>query len=200
MALLELSDLKDHLEITDSSEDSKLQDIVDSIDPYVKGYLQRDIEETTYTSELYDGPGQSELVLKNYPIISVSSVIIYTTSYDSVTLEERSDGTDGYFIKDSESGILCRINLWPRGRGIIEVTYTAGYSTIPSDITLACKLIGEYFYTMDGTAGIRSESLGSYSYSLASGIGDMYGDIGIPDVRIKALLSRYRRKVVIGGY
>jgi uncharacterized phiE125 gp8 family phage protein len=200
MALLTLEELKTHLGITDTSQDDMLQDIVDAIDPLFKGYLGRDIELTTYTSELYDGPGTNLLVLNQAPIVSVTSVLVFDTEYEAVTLEERTEGTDGYYIKDADNAILYRWTPWPRGRGMIEVTYSAGYETIPADITLAAKIAGEYFEALHGNAGIRSEGLGSYSYSLASGIGEMYGELGIPDSRIKILLNKYRKKVIIGGY
>lgn len=56
---------------------------------------------------------------------------------------------------------------WPRGQGNIKVTYTAGFTEIPRDLTLATLQVAAYVQALASTGGmlIGSESLGEYSNS-----------------------------------
>jgi len=145
MALISLSEAKSYLGISDTSEDHYLQLIVNMVDKYVKKYTMRDLEATDYSKELYDGPGTNSLVLRNYPIISVTEVLERTEEVESATVSERvNEGDDGYYILNAEEGVLYRDVPWTRGRGSIEVTYQAGYEDLPDDLKWACLSIVEY--------------------------------------------------------
>lgn len=169
MAIITLSELKTFLGISGTSEDAQLTPMVAMVNKYLVNYVDRDIEETTYEDELYDGPGTVALTLRNYPIIEVSSVMCNNIEVEEVSYEDRMDnGTDGYWIKDPELGILWRSGLWPRGRGIILISYTAGYETIPDDVKYAAYVAASYLRRIQKKIGIISESLGSYAYSLAN--------------------------------
>ena len=193
MALFTLAEVKTYLNISDTSEDYYLQTLVDMVDAYVKKYTMRNLEETTYTKELYDGPGTNSLVLRNYPIISVTEVLEMTDEVEVATVSERfNDADDGYFVLNDREGILYRDIPWTRRRGSIEVTYSAGYSTIPDDLKWACFAIVEYLRNIKDKAGIVSESLGSYGYSLATGFNE-YGILTIPRGPAKDVLDQYKR-------
>lgn len=187
MAIITLAELKTYLGITGTTEDSKLTTIVAATNTFVETYCNRAFEEAEYTEELYDGPGSSVLCLKNWPVSEVAEVIVEDTE-----VEERTeiDG-EGYYL-DAEAGILHNNDLWNRGRGIITVTYTAGYETIPDDLKFAVLELASYFRNMSGKSGIRSESLGSYSYSLMNDLSSMGGELTIPSVVIKNILDRYK--------
>lgn len=102
----------------------------------------------------------------------------------------------------SMKGIVVRIgNVWPalrtynRGwitpgvepqRGNIKVAYVAGYSSVPSDIVQAAALWVSHIRNIQPKGGtLSSESLGSYSYSLAAMTGGMPAEV-------RMLLSGYR--------
>ena len=197
MALVTLSELKTFLGITDDSQDTVLQIYVDSANVFVKKYCERDLEETSYLREQYDGSGTAELVLRQYPLISVEGVWV-----EGDELDESTDNTDqdGWYIYKEETGILRHRLYWDRARGNIEVSYTAGYETVPSDLKHCCLLISSYFRNMGNRQGIRSESLGSYAYSLANDMASMGGDLTIPDVVVKNILNRYRMRYIGGVY
>jgi hypothetical protein len=58
---------------------------------------------------------------------------------------------------------------WPRGNGNIKVQYSAGFQTIPADLSQACAMMVVYLTrTMPSGSPLTSESLGSYSYSVAA--------------------------------
>ena len=169
MALFTLTEFKAYAGITGTDDDVKLQAIVDEVNLTVKRYLGYNPEATDYTAELYDGPGTNSLKLNHFPIISVTTVTVYSDTLEAVTLAERCDGDEGYYIRDADAGILMNNDLWPRGRGVIEVTYRAGYATVPADLKRACYVIAQYYKNISKTPGVVSETMGSYSYTLSSG-------------------------------
>lgn len=204
MPIIALADLKTFLGITGTSEDTSLTTILNAVLDFVPQYLNRTIDETTYTAELYDGPGQATLCLRNYPVISVTEVLV-----EGEEIEEREDttDTDGYFL-EANAGILVYDGLWNRGRGIIEITYKAGYSDTtstaedphipyPQDLRYAHYSLCSYYRNMKGKTGIISENLGSYSYRLANSISDMGGELTIPDIIIKNILDRYKSSIAL---
>lgn len=169
----------------------------------------------TYT-EYYGGTGVRELLLRQRPIRSVSSVYedgsaAYgdgTNAFAASTLLVA--GTDYNIRRDNgqvgASGMLTRIgSYWRRpmqstcgllvssagdGNGNIKVTYTAGYTTIPANIQQAvCVLVGEIKRTAaTGGAGLQSESFDFYSYSLASA-----DPSGPALTTVKGLLKTYKK-------
>ena len=84
-----------------------------------------------------------------------------------------------------------------------KISYMAGYVktlsdqydtsiALPLDLQWAACEMMAYFRNVQGRAGILSESLGSYSYRLATGISDMGGELTIPNIMIKNILDRYK--------
>ena len=193
MSLITLQEAKDYLGITGTDEDNFLEPIVNMVNDYVEKYVGRKLEATDYDKELYDGPGTNALVLRNFPIISVSEVLERTDEVESATVEERTDEYDaGYYILNADEGILYRDVPWTRGRGVIEVSYRAGYETIPNDLKWACLSMAEYLRNIYGKAGINAESLGSYGYSLDTGM-SQYGVLSMPRGGAKDVLDFYKR-------
>jgi hypothetical protein len=193
MAIIDLSDLKTHLGVTDSSQDTILQMIVDATNQYVSNYCHRKFEASTY-SELYDGPGQAALVLKNRPVTGIISVL-----ENNITIDERTEvGGVGYYQVDINQGILWRDDHWGLGYGNVQVAYEAGYSEIPSDLMFATLRTAEYFYNTSyyRTAGVSGENLGAFNFRLSTELSSMGGGLVLPDVLILNILNRYREKGV----
>lgn len=193
MALITVAEFKVFANISGSSEDDTLQIYVDAADQFIKTYCNRDFESTVYTNQLYDGPGTPCLVLDDYPIQSVEQILEYDETVSSIS--DLDD--DGYYLKDNRTYGVYHSICWSAGRDTLKVSYTAGYSTIPSDLKLAAYLTTSYFRNMATKQGIRGESLGSYSYQLSNDIMSMGGKLIIPDVIVTNILNRYR-KVVTG--
>jgi hypothetical protein len=215
MALTTLSDLKTFLGVSDTSEDVKLAAMITLATSAIEGYLDRVIESATYT-EYYGGDGSRMLLVQQRPVTAVTSVHVDQSAYAGqaagafASATEWTAGED-FFIRtvvenESNTGELVAIKgpgtfrpdgdpqtwgEWPSGTGNIKVVYTAGYSTVPSDITLACNLIiAELRNTADKGRDIQSEHLGSYSYTLASG-----GTQGV--ISAREIVNRYRNMILI---
>jgi uncharacterized phiE125 gp8 family phage protein len=134
MGLITLSDLKTYLEITDTTFDTILNDLIEAVSEEFETYTSRKFIQATYTDEYFDGDGTRILWLPNWPIISVTSVV-----ENDVTLTE---GNEEDYIVYKEEGYLWRVGtVWAEGVKNIKITYTAGYlqSDIPKDLVLAVK-------------------------------------------------------------
>ena len=74
------------------------------------------------------------------------------------------------FEFDEDSGRLyCTSATFPKGKQNVFVAYTGGYSTIPDDLQQACIEVAQQLHQqISQDANLRAESLGDYSYTLAS--------------------------------
>jgi hypothetical protein len=197
LALITLQQLKDHLGISGSSEDTKLTNIVNAVDTFVQTYTHRNLELASYSDIIMDGTGTNALILDDFPLDSVWSIFENNELIEEVDYDDRTEsGTAGYWIADYSNSIIYNSDCWGRGRGILKVSYSAGYNPIPSDLYLACLRIGEYFYSTHGRTGVVSEGLGSYSYRLSNDLASMGGFLTIPDIVVVNILNRYRKSMI----
>lgn len=197
MALIAATAVQTFLGI--STEGTNLATIASFVDKWIKNYLGRDIEETTYsgaTGEKISGDGTDTLILTQYPITSDETAIVIVeagTTLSSDVWYNAATYENGVYKK---SGIIKRIDggVWAVGNQNITVTYKAGYATAPVDITftalmMAVDLYNEMMNSRKGNSGpIQSEKVGQYAVtyaSLASGI--------LPE-KYKAVLDNYRRR------
>lgn len=158
MALISRALVKVHLGISagDTSQDELLDQLIAQADAIIKGELQRDIEQATYT-EFHAGTGDRELILRNYPVQSITSLYCDPGAYYGEASGAFAAstllvaGTDYALLRDanstgtiqSKTGIVMRLNgAWPamsqggsgllssgivNGIGNIKITYVAGY-------------------------------------------------------------------------
>ncbi|PYS91496.1 MAG: hypothetical protein DMF62_02475 [Acidobacteria bacterium] len=191
IALITLAEAKSFLKITTTSEDSIVGDLINECSVWINTYCGRKLiyPAVPYT-EYYDGNGTSQLFLKNWPIITVTS--LYMDYLRAWTADTAIDLTADVQT-DLESGILTLWNnqsLYGQGVGNVRVIYTAGYthnSNVPYDLKLACKKLAAWKYFQDYSQrryGVASESTGERQVN--------YSDEPLlPDV--KQILNRYRR-------
>ncbi len=162
----------------------------DAVEQYCGG---RHFEKATYTSERYSHPQGQYLALRQYPILTVTSVVIDTTTITAGTDD------DDYSILAQE-GQLFRADGWDPDvtpltddRDIV-VSYTAGYvlpkdhvpttneRTLPWDLEYAAAQLVVAAYKLRDKAGLGAESFEGLSMSFS---------YWPPHVR--ATLDRYRR-------
>jgi len=216
VALTTLADLKTYLGITDSSEDALLNLLIDDANAAILGYIGRTIEQATLT-EYYSGDGTQMLVLKQRPVTAVTSVHVDQSGYSGqgsgafASSTEWTAGEDFYIRtvveNESNTGELVAIKgpgtftadhqpktwgEWPLGTGNIKVVYTAGYSTVPSDLAAACRILVAWMRaSRDNGMPVKSEKLGSYSYTLMD-------STGIPELAtVRGICNRYRNMILI---
>jgi hypothetical protein len=160
--------------------DTPLQIIIDAVIAQVKQELGGcDVVKGTYTAEEVSGTGKTFLLLKHWPILTVTTV----TDTDSNTYTVGAD--NDYTIEDY---CLRAPGGWAKGYENFIVSYTAGRATIPRDIVLVCyELIAAKFKAMKmALQGESSRNFpdGSVAYSSVDG--------GFTKAQL-ALLAPYKR-------
>jgi hypothetical protein len=138
--LCALTDIKTLLGITSSGQDALLQIIKDSVEQYVKTRCGRDFLVASYT-EYHDGDDFNVLRVLQRPIVSIDS--IYSDPARLFTDASLIPSSD--IIDDPRSKTLGFVELltykFLKGIKATKITYSAGYATIPSDLSMAVKLI-----------------------------------------------------------
>ncbi len=190
MSLVTLAKYKSYLGIAsnDTTKDTDLTDLQSSVEARVKEYLLRDIESTTYTDELYNGSGWGGLVLRQYPVTAVSSISVYegigAGNVETWTTLVEHTHYDRKIIPSESYSVLLENYIFTKGIQNYKITYTAGYSTIPSDIQLACKELMKIVYANSPISG--NNRLGFLSVSSNAGGGSQSLSID-PDIEEKIL-------------
>lgn len=192
--LFTLAEYKTYKNITstDAARDATLEFLIDVVSNAVKRYLDHSVVAAT-RDEIYHGNGTYWIGVNNYPIISIESI---TFNYGSTSAETIS-GDEFTFVVDGNNGtILFNDNSTEKRRftGDIKVQYSAGYtdSVRPADLKIAGMIWCSYLFDQKNTDITKnSESLGDYSYSLATQI-----DSRIPDA-VKMLLSTYKASPIL---
>ena len=145
-ALITLAEFKTYLPdyAGGTKYDGLFEMLIDSVSTQFDRYLGRLLAKGTFTGVYLDGPDSRELVLPNYPVVSIASIY-----EDGVLLTE---GEDYDYLLYADVGILQRLGGdWASGPKKILITYTAGYvvqgttpltgeTALPADIRLACMM------------------------------------------------------------
>jgi uncharacterized phiE125 gp8 family phage protein len=152
--LATLADAKAWLNVSQIGDDALLQRLITGASEFIQQYLSRTVPTTTYTNERYNGKGGQRLMLRNWPIQSVTLV----TATDQTGTVQWSYGPS-YFWFDDRSIYLNTTDAFVRGLGNITVTYTAGYSTPPYGLTQACLELVALRYKERERIGLASKGL-----------------------------------------
>jgi hypothetical protein len=155
-ALADLASTKAYLKIptATTTDDDLITSLINACSTAIENYCRRTFSQITYTDEMYDGNNSRYLNLKNYPVISVSSVKVNGVLIDS-----------SQYVCKKDSGVLARVGpypntftglsmsrfqtVWNRGDWNIAVTYSAGFTAIPDDVALALKMYVASIYKAD---------------------------------------------------
>lgn len=137
----------------------------------VREFLNQDLDVATADVVSINGSGTDVLLLPELPVTAVTTVVLALT--DGSSAETLVAGTD--YKVSLPLGLLFHLtNVWTRGRENVEVTYTHGYATVPSDIRLVALHVAARIYDHPG---VVQESTGSYSATYeAAGLGLTAGE------------------------
>ncbi|NDD75548.1 MAG: hypothetical protein EBZ40_11325 [Gammaproteobacteria bacterium] len=186
-SLVSIAEYKVWSGITGTAQDALLTVLVNAVSMEIRRWCDRDLIngfELTARTEYYNGSGEETIMLREWPVASVASVVIRYAGGQTETVDATT------YRVDSESGVLSRIDAvrtrygvtsfgnidsifaaeprFPDGFGNIAVTYTGGYdiANIPPDLKMACYRLIDLAYSARGrNFALASESLGQYSYS-----------------------------------
>lgn len=152
-ALTTEADVKETLGIAsdDHSYDNLIVRSINRATEMIEGWCGRRFKLTTYTDELYDATYDNQLVLRNFPVTSLTSLSARDTTLNSGSFD--AIDSENYFL-DASAGILDAVSNFWGSYDQWEVTYTAGYATIPSDLAEATAALAAYFVGNDPATGV----------------------------------------------
>ncbi len=202
VALVSLAEAKEYLKVTNSNDDVILSHLINAVSAWVAGYLKRNLVATSYV-EYYSGDGSFEMMLRNYPINSISAINI--DALRVFASDNAVDVTANVIIKKGQ-GLIRAFNLlygWTSGESNIKISYNAGYTaatdggatgTMPYDIRMAAKRILERSYIRGYTQrklDYQSESLNSMNVT--------FNDSDVPK-DVKSMLDGWKAVVPATQY
>jgi hypothetical protein len=173
MSLINIRDIeiytKTSIESSPSSSSAEYElynFLISAVSKKIESHCFRKFEAQDYTERTH-GTNDDWIMTKQYPIISVSSVIYYGDPVGTIT---STVSLDDIYI-DEEKGYIYNSNIYYLGRYNYEISYRAGYEEIPDDLKLIClEMVIEAYNSTTQNHNIRSERLGDYEYTLSSSI------------------------------
>ena len=138
-ALLTLQDAKEHLSVSGNEFDPVIEAMVNSASLICEGPergADRQLASRAYTSEVYDGTGERWIRARQFPVTAVSSVKFLNNSWTWDT----QDISNLYIVQPIQECVAFR-DLWtPWGHQNVQMTYTAGLTSIPAGLKDACRI------------------------------------------------------------
>ena len=171
--LTTLEDVKTYLKGmstgNDNASDEVLTLLIGAASQWIKSYCDMDFLEEEY-DYLYSGMGQPTVILPNYPVTKVTSVLV---NGFNIPLRGGPGGA-GYSVNTRKGTVSLSGYVFEYGDNNVEIIYTAGYPTLaylPLDLRFAATKLAVYRYKERSRLGKNSESLGgqqNVSYSSAA--------------------------------
>ena len=182
--LTTVDELKRYLNITSTTNDVLLFELVKAATAFLEDATRRTFSFKERIEDYLPLESDTALMLKIFPVESITSVII-----DGVTLASTTASRDNYIVLDG--GVLQRVDggSFPKAPFKTVVKYKAGFKAIPEDIRHAVKKIAAEQYNLRLKEGIQRESVGGYNVTFKS------GDSIMQNPGIAAVIQRYRLRL-----
>ena len=153
--LVTLSDVKAHLNITGTSHDTELSGFISAATPVVEDIVG---PVTTRTVDEWYTGGGSKIVLRQYPVASITSVTEYAGTTGTALTQANVDTADSYAYTLESGGVLARRTgslgtNFTTGVDNVHVVYVAGRSSIPANIRLAALELIRHWYQLTQQGG-----------------------------------------------
>lgn len=186
-ALTNLADVKESLGIAGSNTqyDNLIIRKINQATAMIENYCGRRFAATDYTDELYNATGTDQLVLKQRPIITLTSLKVRDTPLN----ENDFETLDSELIHSNANAGILNLTFRAAGHwGQYAVTYRAGYTEIPDDLAEACVSLAAYLVNNadSSTVAVKSKQEGArridYSQLGIGGGVDLFKKLGIDDV------------------
>jgi Phage gp6-like head-tail connector protein len=129
--LTSLANVKSWANVTTSNDDALLTLEIGSVSRFLLSYLQRPTLFQNVFSEEYDGVGNRRQLLRNWPVLSVASLIIGTQTISALPSNGQGCGYvlepwDGFPPGRPQAISLRGYEFW-RGFSNVQVMYTSGF-------------------------------------------------------------------------
>ena len=191
-ALTDLDNLKSVLGEVTNANNTLLENIINRATDIIESYCNnRRFISTVYTNQEYDGTGNCYINAKHYPITAMTA---YEHNQGSVGTTDWNSLQNDYikYLDDGQGpGQFFYQMGFVRGVRNYRFSYIAGYATIPYDLEEACIELCVYIYKDRQNKGMKSETLGEYSYTKESFTGNLIENLGLDLV-----LEKYRTPAI----
>lgn len=199
------------IDLGDTSEDDNLERIILAKTAWVEGETKRRFDTPVPHVQYEDGSGEQELYLEwhvdDSPEADNPSESLDPTTSVRVSRRPRSEkwraweplveGED--WERRGQTLLFLRTwQVWP-GEDEFKIEYLGGYARAPEDVKEVVLELAMNQYMADadtssGTAGISSEKIGDYSYTIGAG-GGASSAVGFLTDASSRTLNRYKRKI-----
>lgn len=163
--LATLDHVKSYAGVKNDGDDELLGRLVTAASDFVKDWLGRPLLSALYT-ERFDGHGQDLIVMPQWPITDVTSVMIHGQSVPAAA----SINATGYSF--DATTIWLTGYRFAMGRRNVEISWTAGYApaAIPPAISQAVVELVTLIYRDRDRIGLVSKGLAGETTSYFQGI------------------------------
>lgn len=153
------ADIRAYLGLTEQqAPDSVLLPLCAAADAFVLSYLNRTSLDVASYTETYHGTGSNTLAPDNRPLVSVTSVAVDGKAVPAAA------GQGAGFVSD-DLAIYLRDYRFNRGVMNVQITYSAGFATVPEGVKRAAIDIVAEKYARRNRVGISSKTIGQESIS-----------------------------------
>ena len=137
--LVALGAVKNWLGVTTDDDDALLAALITQISRGIYNYINRSFVLPTEVTEAYDGTGRDQLLLRNWPIGAVYSVVVDGNAIPPAPMMVANvHPTHGYVLEQSDDappGAMQQLflrgpHVFRKGRQNIVVSYRAGYEIL----------------------------------------------------------------------
>ena len=167
MTLATLAELKTRLGITDTTDDTALDAMMQRIEDRMAAHCHREWALDDYVQN-FDGP-ICWLLLRAFPVVSIASLTLDDVALAAASYKLRADLGRVSYVYD--------FGIWPDG-SVIVVSYRGGYATAgttpgtgetlaPAPLTAALLTQAEFEWRNKTVLGLKSASQGGVSVSAA---------------------------------
>lgn len=156
--LVSLDDMKTYLgiDLADTTYDAFLTQQILTVSEAVEGFCGRIFTEHSYVQTFYADERlqdrSPELLMFHFPVTTVSQVLEVDSATVLTPSEYRSHGKTGYLKRLSDG---LRSDWFANGEKTVEVSYIAGYATIPYTIqSVVYSIVGENYAKKSSGIGV----------------------------------------------
>lgn len=159
--LTNLDNVKDWLDITNTDMDSFLILLIDAASQYALNYLNRDSFQARDYTQRFHGNRKQNMLLRNWPVVSITSVGIDGTVIPASVFDSTGKPTDGYAVSDPRNApqsLDLNGCYWYFGH--CQVIYTAGFQDTQTTVIPAPVAPATVGTILAQQAGIWSLDMG----------------------------------------
>lgn len=200
-ALTDLVSVKLLLGITVTTYDTLLESLINQASAFMEQTTSRKLLARVYSYTVeadkfdtwYDGDASKKLLLRQWPINSVTSPILISGAEIAVAGDTDYYASTGY-VSYNLRGELFYANGFDVGKLNVRVSYNAGYAVDSPgliELQMVCDQLVALVYEQKDKLSFKSETIGNYSYSLKDA--KEITERGITNA--VAILQKYKRQL-----